>query len=129
MGKWSRRALSEEPARVTDLKSLEPYVAERVERVLQRLRKAGWDPVVYEARRTLERQMWLYGIGRWHSRNRKAVTHTMRSKHIVGKAVDIISRSKGWSDPKFFDALKAAAEAEGLSVPYDWDRAHVEWRG
>lgn len=123
------KPLWHEPDRIADINSLEPYVADRVRRVIQRLEKQGWDPVVFEARRTLERQMWLYGIGRWHSRNRNPVTHTIRSKHLVGKAADIVSRSRGWSDQKFFDALKTAAEAEGLAVPYDWDRAHVEWRG
>lgn len=129
MTRRMRGPLTEEPPRIADINSLEPYVAERVRRVLRRLEEAGWDPVVHETRRTLERQMWLYGIGRWHSRNRKPVTQTIRSRHLVGKAVDIISRSKGWSDPRFFDALKKAAEAEGLTVPYSWDRAHVEWRG
>ncbi len=118
-----------EPPRITDIDSLEPYVAGRVRRILDRLTRQGWDPVVFEARRTPERQEWLYGIGRTHSRHRRPVTFTRSSRHLVGKAVDIVSRSKGWSDPKFFDALKEAAEAEGMAVPFAWDRAHAEWRG
>jgi len=125
----SRGKSPPEPPRITDIGSLEPYVAERVRRILTRLRKAGWDPVVYEARRTPARQAWLYGVGRWHSRDRQPVTRTLASKHLTGKAVDIVSRSHGWSSAEFFDALKRAAEAEGMEAPYGWDRAHVEWRG
>ena len=125
----SRGKAPPEPPRITDIGSLEPYVAERVRRILARLRKQGWDPVIHEARRTPERQAWLYGVGRWHSRDRQPVTQTLASKHLTGKAVDIVSRSHGWSSGEFFDALKRAAEAEGMAVPYAWDRAHVEWRG
>ena len=125
----SRGGAPPEPPRITDIGSLEPYVAERVRRILARLRQEGWDPVIHEARRTPERQAWLYGIGRWHSLDRQPVTQTLRSKHLTGKAVDIVSRRHGWSSGEFFDALKRAAEAEGMTVPYGWDRAHVEWRG
>lgn len=118
-----------EPPRITDIDSLEPYVAGRVRRILDRLTRQGWDPVVFEARRTPERQRWLYGVGRTHSLGRQPVTRTLRSRHLTGKAVDIVSRSRGWGDGRFFDALKEAAEAEGMAVPFAWDRAHVEWRG
>ena len=39
-----------EPKRNTDLNSLEPYVAERVRRILKRMDARGYDPVVFEAR-------------------------------------------------------------------------------
>ena len=119
-----------EPPMVRDLNQLQPYLIDRVKRILNRMEARGFDPVVVETRRTLARQTWLYGVGRWHSRNRKPVTQTMLSKHLVGKAVDIASRSHGWRSKAFFDALKQEANREGMARPFDdWDQAHIEWRG
>lgn len=43
---------------------------------------------VFEARRSKERQEWLYSQGR--TRPWKIVTWTLQSKHLEGKAVDIV---------------------------------------
>lgn len=118
-----------EPPRNNDLESLVPYVRDRVLMILIDLKKLGYKPVVFEARRSPARQLWLYGVGRWHSKARSPVTHTLLSKHIVGKAADIIEKDTLWSDPKFFRALDKAAKRAGMAHPFAWDQAHIEWRG
>jgi len=59
---------------------------------------------------------------------RKPVTWTMHSRHIVGKAVDIISGEGGWNDPAFFDALSEEANISGCVV-LTMERCHVQWDG
>ena len=115
-----------EPKRNKDLHSLEPYVRDRVEAMMAAMRSRGFDPVVFEARRSLERQRWLYGIGRTHSKTRKPVTWTMKSKHIHGKACDIVSASRLWDWPEFFVALRQEARKVGLTT-LSFEACHVQW--
>lgn len=120
-----------EPPRQTSLDTLEPYVAERVARVLAAMQARGFDPIIFEAARTVERQRWLYGVGRTHSKHRKPVTWTLNSRHIPrngakGKAADIISKRRGWDWPQFYTALAQEARKEGLKV-LRVERCHVEW--
>jgi hypothetical protein len=120
-----------EPKRQTSLDTLEDYVAARVRRILAAMQARGYDAVAYEAARTEERQRWLYGVGRTHSLTRKPVTWTLHSLHIPrnggkGKAVDIISKSRGWNWPEFYDALAEEAKKEGMH-PIDVERCHIQW--
>jgi len=116
-----------EPARRTDMDSLWEPFRRKVERLLERMKERGFDPIVFDALRTRERQEWLYGFGRTHHKNRKPITWTMNSRHLVGKAADIVSRSRGWSWPEFFAALKSEAEMLGLeTIPQEG--CHVQWK-
>jgi len=115
-----------EPKRNKSLDSLEPYVKERVERLLKAMKARGFDPIIFEARRSLERQKWLYGIGRTHQTRRRPVTWTMHSRHIVGKAVDVISKSRLWDWPEFFAALKREAAVVGLHT-LAVEQCHVQF--
>ena len=117
-----------EPHRQTDIAALVPYFRDRVVLVLRDLVAAGWDPRVFEAYRSVERQKWLYAAGRTRDTGHPPVTWTRHSRHQVGKAVDIISRSQGWRSQRFFDALKTAARKHQLHL-LDADRCHIEWRG
>lgn len=117
-----------EPRRNKDIDSLVPYVAERVNKILAAMEGRGFDPVVFEARRSEVRQKWLYGIGRTHDLNRKPVTWTLKSKHLVGKAADIISKSRFWNWPEFFCALREEANKQGMHVLRS-EQCHIEWRG
>lgn len=116
-----------EPKRETSLDTLEPYVAERVARILARLKVRGFDPVVFEARRSYARQKWLYGVGRTHSLNRKPISWTMSSRHLVGKAVDIISKSRLWNWPEFYVALREEAEREDMQV-IKQELCHIQYQ-
>jgi peptidoglycan L-alanyl-D-glutamate endopeptidase CwlK len=115
-----------EPKRNTDLASLEPFVARRVEKVLAALTERGFDPILFEARRSPDRQQWLYGVGRTHSKHRKPITWTTNSRHLVGKAADIISKSRGWSWGAFYDALDEEAAKVGMRT-LKVERCHIEF--
>ncbi len=117
-----------EPKRNRDINSLEPYVAERVRTVMEAMRARHMDPVIFEAARTHERQTWLYGKGRSHHLTQKPITWTMDSRHIVGKAVDIISKTRLWSHPRFYVALAEEGRRVGLH-PLRVERCHLEYRG
>ena len=117
-----------EPARDARISTLWKPFAARVIMLLERLKDLGFDPIVFEAKRSEERQKWLYGIGRTHDLNRKPVTWTMNSRHLVGKGVDIISKSRLWDHPKFFTALDQEARKLGLKT-LKVERCHVEWKG
>jgi hypothetical protein len=129
-----------EPARDSTLNNVAGYVANRVQVVIARMRARGFAPVVFEGLRSIPRQRWLYGQGRSklqciragilpaYSHAGGIVTKTLSSMHIKGKAVDIISKSRGWNHPSFFEALKQEAEREGLHT-LEFEQCHLEWRG
>ena len=105
----------------------EPFRA-KVETLLGRMTNRGFDPRPFETLRTGERQKWLYGYGRTHHIGCKPKTWTMQSRHIPGKAVDIISKSRFWDWPEFFVALKQEAKKLGLNV-LEVEQCHVQWAG
>jgi len=120
-----------EPKRQTDLAGLKPAFRAKVVTLLDNMQAKGWDPVVFEARRSAERQAWLYGISRTHHLKSRPVTWTRTSKHQAGVAVDIISQEHGWSNHQFFDALKREAVKLALhdyrgGQDFDKDCAHIQ---
>lgn len=58
------------------------------------------------------------------------VTWTLRSRHRTGKAADVVHPTLLWNPPEgeaYWEALKKAAEAEGLRIgPPASDKAHVQ---
>ncbi len=119
-----------EPKRETNIQTLVWYVRDRVAEVMKQMILRGYDPVIFETRRSKERQEWLYGVGRTHSKDRDPVTWTKDSRHIPGKAVDVISHAHGWSNKEFFRALGEEAQKQGLhQLAEIGDMAHLEWRG
>jgi LAS superfamily LD-carboxypeptidase LdcB len=122
-----------EPPRIKSLDSLADYVADRVRKVLAGMKKRGYDPVVFEAARSTERQIYLFGIGRFYLKNRKPVTMlngtSNRSMHQRGKAVDIISKSRLWDWPQFYAALREEGAKVGLHSLHPFEECHLEWRG
>lgn len=117
-----------EPKRDNTLDGLVPYVRERVEKVILRMKMRGLDPIPFEGKRSYARQLWLYAFGRKFAIGKPKKTWTLKSKHLAGKAADIVSKSRLWNHPKFYDALAEEAKKEGLAV-LDIERCHVEWQG
>ena len=86
------------------------------------------DILVIEGVRTKERQAQLYSQGR--TKPGPIVTWTMESKHIDGKAVDVVQLKNGtidWNDSKAFEELGklmlATAKELGVGIRwgYDWN--------
>ena len=83
------------------------------------------DFTVLEGVRTLERQRELYAQGR--TAPGKIVTWTMKSRHIEGKAVDLVPYPLDWNDLEKFnkikDAMFQAASEQDVNLRWgaDWD--------
>lgn len=125
-----------------NMDALAPRFRAKVERVLARMRAAGFTPMVFEGVRTNERQTFLYGFGRDYDDGRGIVTRAETaadSWHFYGLAVDIVCARKQWDAPSaFWTTLRMIAEEEGLTSGSDWDRdpstperqpdaPHVQW--
>ena len=84
------------------------------------------DFTVLEGVRTLERQRELYAQGR--TAPGKIVTWTMKSKHIEGKAVDLVPYPLDWNDLEKFNKIKDAMfqAAKELDVNLRWG---ADWDG
>ena len=121
-----------EPKRQMSLDNLRPEFAAKVRLLLAAMRARQYDPVVFESIRTVERQAWLWGVGRTHSLKRKPVSWWAppfsKAPHVRGRGVDIISKSTHWGNPKFFLALKQEARKLRLRT-ISKEGCHVEWRG
>ena len=106
-------------------KSLQP----KIEAILKELTLKGWKPRVAEGLRTVEQQ---------REKVRKGYSKTMNSKHLTGRAADIIDRRYGWNGPAsnlnyaFWNDLGKAAVKQGLVWGGNWksfkDVAHVEMK-
>ena len=125
-----------------DTMPLAPKFRVAVEVLLHRMEQLGYDPYVFEAMRTQERQRFLYGFGREYDDGRGKVTHSQDADetwHGFGLAVDIISKSKRWgAEPEFWVTLECEAEELGLRSGRDWDidnstrerfvdSPHIQW--
>lgn len=104
----------------------------QVECTLDRLRRGGWDPLVFETYRSDRRQQFLYSYGR--TRPGKRVTNVATARtgfHHWGWAVDIIHRTRHWNHPRFFHWVGQHAEACGLVAGAFWksfpDFPHVQF--
>lgn len=84
------------------------------------------DFTVLEGVRTLERQRELYAQGR--TAPGKIVTWTMKSRHIEGKAVDLVPYPLDWNDLDKFNKIKDAMfqAAKELDVNLRWG---ADWDG
>jgi peptidoglycan L-alanyl-D-glutamate endopeptidase CwlK len=134
------------PAEVSacrDLQVLAPGFRLRLDLVLEDLKRAGHDPLVFETLRTHERQSFIYGFGRAYDDGRGIVTHSADADetwHGFGLAADVISQAKRWDAPDaFWRTLGAACRVRGLTWGGDWngngrsdderfvDRPHVQF--
>lgn len=92
-----------------------------IQRVMMRaIGKGEMDFSVIEGLRTQERQDELYAQGR--TTPGKIVTHTRKSRHTTGEAVDIVPYPIDWDDSaRFFKLSKLIKEcADELDVEIEW---------
>lgn len=90
-----------------NLSGLDPVLRTKVERILADMeRYLGWRAYVASGRRTAERQQRLVAAGK---------SKTMRSKHLTGRAADIVPVDVGWNAPRdYWLKLGYLAYREGL---------------
>lgn len=143
------KMVSDSIERQDSLELLQSSFRGQVQKLIQALQAQGYEPWVYETRRTASRQNWLYASGR--TRPGAIVTNVDSSGypgkgHGAGLAVDIIDgrphptrsgQKVGWGSwtgdagdaeakrmaDAFFDALGSEAEKLGLVWGGDWTLA------
>jgi hypothetical protein len=105
-----------------DPNSVVPAFADKIERVIRRLRARGYDAVVHEAYRTPARAARLSDVG----------TGISKSLHSYNGAVDIVDQRLGWGATEAFkNAVVQEVEREGLmsgrrfSNKDDWAHAQA----
>lgn len=108
---------------------LDPVFAKKVRLILAELEEMGWQPRIAEACRTLDQQKEKVRLG---------YSKTLRSKHLTGRAVDVIDRRFGWHGPasslkfKFWTDYGTLCRKHGLVWGGDWksfpDVAHCQMR-
>ena len=130
------------------LSSLNPKAQEAFNLFLDECKKNGLNVLVTEARRSQERQNYLYCQGRTVSQvvakgiskefaikycnpNAKQVTWTLTSNHKNGMAIDICKNVRGqeYSDSNFFKKCGAIAKKLGITWGGTWntpDTPHFE---
>ena len=109
-----------------DMDALDPLLRAAVERVIARMRaEHGHEVTVVEGVRTPERQAQLFAQGR--TAPGAVVTWTMNSRHLHGRAADLMVDG-GWTDMEGYARLQRIAGEEGLSVLGMKDPGHVELR-
>lgn len=135
---WDARFPGADPTRPLpyDPANLDPVLRDKIAAMLLDLEGDGYDPRPFEGARTQHRQAWLYGSSRpdfpGYGRPGPKLTGTLKASNhgtYPARAVDVISRSRGWDWPEFYVALGAAAKRQGLSWggDYPWrDLVHVE---
>jgi hypothetical protein len=104
---------------------------QRVRTLFEAMRRRGFDPVIFEGKRSQERQDWLYNYSRLFAIGKKPKTWTRTaSKHLVGKAVDVVSKKSLWANPAFYQALQEEVnKISGIRTLAPLESCHVEWTG
>lgn len=127
--KFTDLKCSSNPRTIKNYNSLRPDFQPWVVKVLAELESLGWEPIIFEGRRTIEEQREKVRLG---------YSKTMKSRHLTGYAVDIVDKDVLWKDkhPKLKDyaeTIQAIAEDLGLISGAIWksfgtygDYAHVE---
>lgn len=107
-----------------DVSRLDPAFRERLERVMERMRKEfGHEVTVVETVRSQARQNALFAQGR--TAPGQVVTWTKNSKHGKGLAADLLVDGE-WKNPEGYAHLAQVAKQEGLRTLGARDPGHVE---
>ena len=117
-----------------DLAKLAPRFRAAVEAAIAECNAFGLDAYVYEGYRSEETQRAYYARGRTVIPPERPVTNAASALygwHGYGLAVDVISRSKLWSEtPEWFAHVAAIFKRHGCKWGGDWkmrDLPHHQW--
>lgn len=107
-----------------NMNGFDPKLAGMLPGILSDLRAKGWEPYIASGLRTPDEQRQKVAQG---------YSQTMNSKHLVGKAADIVDQRYGWDGnqaQQFFHDLGQAAQAHGATWGGNWksfpDPAHIQ---
>ena len=131
---------------LTALRSLHPVFRSKVKSVLEELKENGWQPVVWQGKRTSEEQAEKVrkGFSRtlysWHVQTTSNMMSTGldRVDIVYGAAADIVDQRWRWEGPcrdhnhPFWKDLGRIARKHGLEWGGDWvsfkDVAHLQMK-
>jgi len=140
---------------VRDVEALEPRTRYMVKCALEKIKAAGLSVYISETHRSVLTQKAYFAQGRestaavnakrrdaglWaisEGENRKVVTWTLDSRHLIGQAIDVVpalgNGQPRWNAPRAdYEALAAYFKAEGLEWGGDWkgkeDLPHYQLR-
>ncbi len=99
--------------RQNSLDLLLPSFKKAVIQLVANLEARGFDPMVFETGRSAAREKEL---------DAKGAGSAGVSMHFYGAAVDIISRSRMWDWPEFYESLCEEAEKLGMTSGHRWRR-------
>ena len=105
------------------LDTLDPVFRTKAHRVVEKLRQKGWHLRLVWARRTQQENDELVTKG----------VASKHSKHLTGKALDLIDRHTGYTNDrnhKYYKDLEAAAKEVNVTwgggFKNRWDPCHIE---
>lgn len=78
-----------------DINNLNPNFKAKLTLFLNEAKQKWFDIMIFEWRRTKERQQQLYN--QWRTTPGKIVTWTLQSNHLTWNAVDIVFKDKNWN--------------------------------
>jgi D-alanyl-D-alanine carboxypeptidase len=122
------------PPQVRDQTHLHPEFKTKLQAWLAAAKKAGFNILVYETTRTLDRQKYLYGQGRSgvaYGRGGSVVTYTLDSLHRYRCAVDLVPLGRnGAANWGGYGSLYVAVPPSkfGLEI-LNFERPHVQIKG
>lgn len=117
------------PRQNRSLRSLDVRFSGKLRAWLAAAQGAGFHVLVYETKRTLERQKWLYAAGR--TRRGAIVTYTIDSCHRYGCAVDLVPLdARGRANWNGYAALYRAVPPSRFGLELlDFERPHLQIKG
>ena len=127
--------MSVEDRRQTDLDTLHPVFRAKVEAVITEIKNAKLTFEVFEARRSPQRQRYLYAKGRTAAGSKVTNAKAWESYHQYGLAVDFVLKTNGnwdWStagaNGQAWKELHKIAAKHGLE-PLSWELPHLQLAG
>ena len=108
---------------------LQPEFRKALAELFEKMHKRGCDPVIWEGKRSEERQRFLYSTGRKESRKypQKPVEWSMTNAYTEGKAVTIMSKYNRFKLDLFFDILQDVARSMKVFKTYPEDPSRLDW--
>lgn len=114
-------------------KEITPKVRKMAEEIIARMKKLGYDTMVYQGFRSITEQNYLYEQGRTRPGTRVTNAKGGQSFHNYGVAVDIVFLRSGkpsWAENHPWATLGKVGKEVGFEWGGDWidfvDRPHFE---